>query len=53
MEDNKLIPITDTTDLKKCPICGARKDQMCSIPDPDREGFGIELTNAIHRERDI
>jgi hypothetical protein len=53
MENNELIQLTDRMELKKCPVCGARKDQMCSIPDPDRKGFGIELTNYIHRERDI
>jgi hypothetical protein len=40
-----------TYELLDCPICGANKDQMCSIPDPDREGFGIELANYVHKER--
>ncbi len=34
-----------------CPVCHAEPCQMCSIPDPEQEGFGIELTRKIHKER--
>lgn len=34
-----------------CPVCGAEPGQQCSVPDPEREGFGIELGAYIHAER--
>ena len=34
-----------------CPICGAEPGQQCSEPDPDREGFGVELGGRVHVER--
>lgn len=49
--DNDLIPLEIDWVLGKCPVCGAESDQQCSIDDPDREGFAIELSGWIHRER--
>jgi hypothetical protein len=34
-----------------CPVCNAHPGQMCSAPDPDAEGLGIEWTHKIHAER--
>lgn len=34
-----------------CPICYAEPLQMCSVPDPDQEGLGIELTRRVHKAR--
>ncbi|MCK9435005.1 MAG: hypothetical protein M0R32_09355 [Candidatus Cloacimonetes bacterium] len=34
-----------------CPVCGAHAGQMCSEPDPNEEGLGIEWTHKIHAER--
>jgi len=50
---DEFIELDDIYDLSlnDCPICGSDKNQMCSISDPKREGFGIELTNFVHKER--
>ena len=34
-----------------CPTCGAEEDAQCSFEDPDRPGFGIEVSNYVHVER--
>jgi len=34
-----------------CPVCSAHAGQMCSEPDPNAEGLGIEWTHKIHAER--
>lgn len=39
------------TFVDECPVCGADKLQMCSIPDPDDEALGVELVNQVHSER--
>lgn len=49
--DNDLIPLEIDYSLGECSICGASSDQQCSIPDPDREGFAIELGAWVHRKR--
>lgn len=49
--DNDLIPLEIDEVLGECPVCGASPDQQCSIPDPDREGLGIELSTWVHRQR--
>jgi hypothetical protein len=39
------------SELGECPVCGAEKDQPCSIPDPTDERLGIELATQVHAER--
>lgn len=34
-----------------CPVCNAEPLQLCSIPDPEQEGLGIELIRKVHKER--
>lgn len=48
---NDLIPLDTDWVVGECPICGASPDQQCSIPDPGRNGFGIELGSWVHRKR--
>lgn len=48
---NDLIPLEIDYSLGECSICGASLNQQCSIPDPDRDGFGIELGSWVHRKR--
>lgn len=44
------LPMDNSEDWD-CPVCGAEPGQQCSVPDPEREGFAIELGPYIHRER--
>ncbi len=32
----------------ECPACGADEGQRCSEPDPEHEGFGIEMGSTVH-----
>lgn len=49
--ENDLAPLETDYSLDECPVCGASPDQQCSIPDPNRDGFGIELGSWVHRKR--
>ena len=50
-KDNDLVSLPIDYSIVECPVCGATEDQQCSIPDPDREGFGIDLSSLVHRKR--
>ena len=34
-----------------CPVCNAEPLQLCSTPDQDQEGLGIELARKVHKAR--
>ncbi len=44
-------PIEDCVLYGTCPVCGAEEDEPCSVPDPDNEGFGMELSSFVHVDR--
>ena len=47
----KLYEFDTKTQMVECPACGAAPAESCSKPDPDHEGFGIELHNQVHHKR--
>lgn len=51
ISSNDLIPLEVDYSLGDCPVCGASSDEQCSIPDPHRDGFGMELGSWVHRKR--
>lgn len=53
LEAGKLVDIYEHDGVQDlpCPECGAEPGQLCSVPDPDQDGFGIELGLQVHRAR--
>lgn len=45
------VHVNDENTEIECPMCGSEPGQCCSYEDPDREGFGIEVSSFVHSLR--
>lgn len=45
------VAIDDFVDYPECPECGAGEGDQCNAPDPESEGFGVEVSNYVHYQR--